>query len=166
MLADSGDDEGGTWLKNAVRRPELAADAGPALVAVKVPLCPLLKAWFQSDDWTDHQPAALALATSSDPACAPDLVKLLLQKSATSGSESSTGNQTDLQDRVEKSSVITLADLKPGDAIIVSSIAGADPSRITAVVLAAGVEELVKRQTQQPSRPLNLGLGLPSGSLP
>ena len=97
---------------------------------------------------------------------APDLVKLLLQKSATSGSESSTGNQTDLQDRVEKSSVITLADLKPGDAIIVSSIAGADPSRITAVLLAAGVEELVRRQTQQPSRPLNLGLGLPSGSLP
>ena len=101
----------------------------------------------------------------------PDLVKLLIQvsskSSSSSGSESSTGNQTDLQDRVEKSSVITLADLKPGDAILVSSITDADPSRITAVLLAAGVEELVKRQTQQPSRaPLNLGLGLPSGSLP
>ena len=103
----------------------------------------------------------------------PDLVKFLLQinsKSATpssSGPEPSSGNQSDLQDRVEKSSVITLADLKPGDAIIVSTIADADPSRITAVLLAAGVEELVKRQTQQPSRaPLNLGLGLPSGSLP
>ena len=93
---------------------------------------------------------------------APDLVKLLLQKATSSGSES----PTDLQDRVEKSSVITLADLKPGDAIIVSSVAGADPSHITAIVLASGVEELVKRQTQQPSRPLNLGLGLPSGSLP
>ena len=103
----------------------------------------------------------------------PDLVKLLLQvnsKSASSssaGSESATGGQTDLQDRVEKSSVITLADLKPGDAIVVSSIVDADPSRISAVLLAAGVEELVKRQTQQPSRaPLNLGLGLPGGSLP
>jgi len=101
----------------------------------------------------------------------PDLVKLLIQisskSSSSSGSESSTGNQTDLQDRVEKSSVITLTDLKPGDAILVSSITDADPSRITAVLLAAGVEELVKRQTQQPSRaPLNLGLGLPSGSLP
>ena len=101
----------------------------------------------------------------------PDLVKLLIQVSSkspsSSGSESSTGNQSDLQDRVEKSSVITLADLKPGDAILVSSITDADPSRITAVVLAAGVEELVKRQTQQPSRaPLNLGLGLPNGSLP
>ena len=77
LLAESGDDEGGKWLKNAVRRPELAADAGPALVAVKVPLCPLLKAWFESDNWTDHQLAAVALATSGDPACAPGLVKLL-----------------------------------------------------------------------------------------
>ena len=77
LLAERGDDEGGKWLKNAVRRPELAADAGPALVAVKVPLCPLLKAWFESDDWTDHQLAAVALATSGDPACAPGLVKLL-----------------------------------------------------------------------------------------
>ena len=101
----------------------------------------------------------------------PDLVKQLIQisskSSSSSGSESATGNQGDIQDRVEKSSVITLADLKPGDAILVSSITDADPSRITAVLLAAGVEELVKRQTQQPSRsPLNLGLGLPNGSLP
>lgn len=89
-----------------------------------------------------------------------DLVKQLLQNAPG-------GSQGDVQDKVEKSSVITLADLKPGDAIIVSSIVDADPSRITAIVLAAGVEELVKRQTQQPSRaPLNLGLGLPGGSLP
>jgi TonB family protein len=77
LLAEGGDEEGNKWLKNAVRRPELAADAGPALVAVKVPLCPLLKAWFDSDDWSDHQVAAVALATAGDSACAPGLVKLL-----------------------------------------------------------------------------------------
>ncbi len=77
LLAEGGDEEGGKWLKNAVRRPELAGDAGPALVAVKVPLCPLLKAWFDSDDWTDHQIAAVALATAGDPECAPGLIKLL-----------------------------------------------------------------------------------------
>ena len=115
-----------------------------------------------TDAQTQKPLTVVVIEDSSLRRLAPDLVKLLLQKAASSGSESS----TDLQDRVEKSSVITLADLKPGDAIIVSSIAGADPSRITAVLLAAGVEELVKRQTQQPSRPLNLGLGLPSGSLP
>lgn len=103
----------------------------------------------------------------------PELVKFLQQIGSrpstpdASKAQPSTGDQGDLQDRVEKSSVITLADLKPGDAILISSIAGADPSRITAVLVAAGVEELVKRQMQQPARPaLNLGLGLPSGSLP
>jgi len=116
-----------------------------------------------TDAQTQKPLTVVVIEDSSLRRLAPDLVKLLLQKSASSGSESSAG---DLQDRVEKSSVITLADLKPGDAIVVSSIAGTDPSRMTAVMLASGVEELVKRQTQQPSRPLNLGLGLPSGSLP
>ncbi|HMF42579.1 MAG TPA: energy transducer TonB [Polyangia bacterium] len=77
LLAEKGDDEGSRWLKNAVRRPELAADAGQALVAVKVPLCPLLKAWFDSDNWSDHQVAAVALATANDPTCVPGLAKLL-----------------------------------------------------------------------------------------
>ncbi|HEY7370834.1 MAG TPA: TonB family protein [Polyangia bacterium] len=77
LLAERGDDEGGKWLKNAVRRPELAGDAGQALVAVRVPLCPLLKAWFDSDNWTDHQVAAVALMNAGDPACAPGLTKLL-----------------------------------------------------------------------------------------
>jgi protein TonB len=77
MLAEKGDDEGSKWLKNAVRRPELASDAGSALVAAKVPLCPLLKAWFDSDNWSDHQMAAIALASAGDPACSPGLVTLL-----------------------------------------------------------------------------------------
>src|SRR5262245_27067569 len=82
LLAEGGDEEGNKWLKNAVRRPELAADAGPALVAGKVPLCPLLKAWFDSEDWSDHQVAAIALATAGDPACGPGLAKLLLNSKA------------------------------------------------------------------------------------
>jgi TonB family protein len=82
LLAESGDDEGSKWLKNAVRRPELAGDAGAALVAVKVPLCPLLKAWFDSDNWSDHQVAAVALATAGDPDCTPGLARLLLNEKA------------------------------------------------------------------------------------
>jgi TonB family protein len=82
LLAEGGDEEGSKWLKNAVRRPELAGDAGPALVAAKVPLCPLLKAWFDSDNWSDHQIAAVALANAGDPACLPGLSKLLLNTKA------------------------------------------------------------------------------------
>ena len=76
MLAARGNEDAVKWLKNAVRRPELAADAGAALVAAKVPLCPLLGAWFETDNWTDHQTAAEALATARDPACVPGLKAL------------------------------------------------------------------------------------------
>ena len=77
ILAARGDEEGIKWLKDAVRRPELTAEAGAALVSLKIPLCPLVSAWFETDNWTDHKTAAVALATSTDPACAPGLVKLL-----------------------------------------------------------------------------------------
>jgi TonB C terminal len=76
MLAIRGDQDAISWLKTAVRRPDMAADAGAALVAAKVPLCPLLKAWFETDNWTDHQTAAVALATANDPACVPGLMML------------------------------------------------------------------------------------------
>jgi hypothetical protein len=76
-LAAHGDEEGVRWLRGAVRRPDLAAEAGAALVAVGSPLCPLVKGWFDTDNWSDHKTAALALASSSDPACAPGLIKLL-----------------------------------------------------------------------------------------
>jgi len=82
LLAESGDEEASRWLKNAVRRPELAGDAGSALVAAKVPLCPLLKAWFDSDNWSDHQLAAVALANAGDPGCMAGLMKLLLNTKA------------------------------------------------------------------------------------
>jgi HEAT repeat protein len=76
-LAARGDEEALKWLKAAIRRPEIAGQVGEALVAVKVPLCPLLKGWFDTDNWTDHATAANALATAADPACAPGLIELL-----------------------------------------------------------------------------------------
>jgi TonB family protein len=76
-LAVRGDEEALKWLKTAIRRPELAGEVGAALVAAKVPLCQLLKGWFDTDNWTDHATAATALATSTDPGCAPGLIELL-----------------------------------------------------------------------------------------
>ena len=37
---------------------------------------------------------------------------------------------------------LTLAELKPGDALIISSTKGAEPSEATAIVVVAGVEPL------------------------
>ena len=81
-LALRGDQEAIEWLKNAVRRPDAAAEAGAALVAAKAPLCPLLKGWFDTESWTDHKTAAAALTTSSDRGCLPGLAKVLLNDSA------------------------------------------------------------------------------------
>jgi len=39
---------------------------------------------------------------------------------------------------------VALADLQPGDAIIVASTAGADPTEVTAITLLAGVEPLLQ----------------------
>ena len=44
---------------------------------------------------------------------------------------------------IERLPALKLDDLKPGDAIIVSSTEGADPSQVTAITLVAGVEPIL-----------------------
>ncbi len=75
--ATRGEADAIKWLEGAVRRPDLAADAGVLLTALKIPICPLVKPGFDSPNLVDQQAAAVALATSGDPACAPGLIKLL-----------------------------------------------------------------------------------------
>lgn len=50
------------------------------------------------------------------------------------------GGRGDFDEMLEKLPVITLADLKVGDAIAVSSTPGQDPGRVSAIKLLAGVE--------------------------
>jgi TonB family protein len=77
MLAEHGETAAVSWLKQAVKRPELARAAGEALSANKVAVCPLVKASFDGDNPVDQQAAAQALATAGDAACAPGLIALL-----------------------------------------------------------------------------------------
>ena len=48
-----------------------------------------------------------------------------------------------MQQMLERWPAIKLEDLKPGDAIIVSSTEGADPGQVTAITLVAGVEPIL-----------------------
>jgi hypothetical protein len=68
----------------------------------------------------------------------------------------------DLQQVLEHLPAMPLAELNKGDAIMISSTAGADPSRVTAIVLVAGVEPLL---TKAPSgeRQLDLSWSLDMG---
>ena len=44
---------------------------------------------------------------------------------------------------IERMPALTLSDLKTGDALIISSIKGAEPDKITAITLLAGVEPIL-----------------------
>jgi Cu/Ag efflux protein CusF len=59
------------------------------------------------------------------------------------------GGAPDLQEVFDNLPAITVAELKKGDAIIVSSTTGIDPTRVTAIRLAAGVEPILNRPQPQ-----------------
>lgn len=71
----------------------------------------------------------------------PQLVQLLQQRIAGNGSP----GDKDAQALVDGLPAADLASLKPGDAVVVASTAGADPSQVTAITLLAGVEPLFQR---------------------
>ncbi len=82
LLAARGDTDAINWLKQAVRRPELAAGAGEALTSLKIPVCPLVKEQLENGSPLEQQTAATALATAGESACLPGLVKLLTSNKA------------------------------------------------------------------------------------
>jgi hypothetical protein len=60
----------------------------------------------------------------------------------------------DLTQILDRAPNITLADLKPGDAIIVLSTVGANTESLTAITLLAGVEPIL---TRPGTREMSLG---------
>lgn len=77
------------------------------------------------------------------------------------------GGGFDIQGMLERLPATTLADLKPGDVLIVSSTVGADPTRLTAINVIAGADTLLAmmgpRQQQQGPGGQGLGTGMPAG---
>lgn len=68
---------------------------------------------------------------------------------------------------LERMPALTLAEVKPGDVIAVSSTIGADPTRLTAITLVTGVDVILAAM-QRPGaarRTTNLSTGLPQGVL-
>ena len=72
----------------------------------------------------------------------------------------------DPQDMLERMPQLTLAELKPGDMIVVSSTSSADPTRVTAIALVAGMDAVINAIAARPATPNIAGgqdLGLPGG---
>ena len=59
------------------------------------------------------------------------------------GGQRGGGRGMDVGQIVDRSPAVTLADLKPKDAIMVSTTVGSDPTRVTAIMLLAGVEPIL-----------------------
>ena len=82
------------------------------------------------------------------------------------------GGSFNIQDMLERLPTISVADLKVGDTIIVSSTKGADPERLTAISLVSGADTLLNmiaaRQLQAggqtaPNPAAGLGSGIQFG---
>jgi hypothetical protein len=67
---------------------------------------------------------------------------------------------------VDRSPKISLADLKPGDAIIVLSTVGATPDQLTAITLVAGVEPILTAPGRKEMALGDWSLGVDSGGAP
>ena len=71
------------------------------------------------------------------------------------------GGGFDIQRIIDNLPATTLAELKPGEMVLISSTTGADPSKVTAITLVSGVEPifmmLQARQGGPANRPPNLG---------
>lgn len=64
----------------------------------------------------------------------------------------------DMSEMLERLPALSVKDLKPGEMILVSSIAGANPSRVTAVILAAGLDALFAGPAMASGGGASLGL--------
>jgi len=70
-----------------------------------------------------------------------------------------TRRMMDPQQMLERLPAVTLAELKPGQMIVVSSTVGADPTRVTAIQLVSNVEPLVAMMSRRPGGAGGGGMG-------
>jgi hypothetical protein len=89
----------------------------------------------------------------------PELLTALLPPKAGAGSNTATPPKQsgDLQEMFDQLPAVTLAELKPGESILISSTKGAEPTRVTAIAIVSGVGPLL--QNNQGGRPAAVSLG-------
>lgn len=75
------------------------------------------------------------------------------------------GRNADFQQVLERQPPLSIAELKTGDMILISSSKGGDPARLTAITLVAGMDVVLKQFQVAPARPSGPApnTGLPIG---
>lgn len=93
----------------------------------------------------------------------PDLVASLAQKKTQNAGNSAAQSNTDLIEIFDTLPPITISELKTGRMLLISSTTTTDPSRVTAVLLAAGLDPLFSRPQAPGQRGIVGAVGLPNG---
>src|SRR5262245_24488598 len=100
----------------------------------------------------------------------PEVIQILATRIAgSSGGSKESNSGRDLQSMLEASPSLSLAELKAGDAVVISGTSGDDPSKLTAITVLAGIEPLLKPSSRGARTPdigawnldLNMGVGGP-----
>jgi predicted pyridoxine 5'-phosphate oxidase superfamily flavin-nucleotide-binding protein len=113
---------------------------------------------------TNKRVQAALTADSTVRRLSAEVVKMLAARLEGTAAGSSSG---EIQSAIEKLPRLGIADLKAGDAIILTCTNGDDPSRATAITLLAGAEPLLKSKGGKAADlgswnlDLNMGIGLP-----
>ncbi|HEY8459706.1 MAG TPA: hypothetical protein VIM99_04960 [Blastocatellia bacterium] len=128
---------------------------------------------------SNRRPLAISLGRNSKVRRAsPQMIALLVEKSLAASTAQQPQNQPkpataprgpDLQELFEQAPQIPITEIKPGEIIIVSSAKGSDPSKIIAIAILTGVDQvfnqLQARATARARTAPNPNTGLPPGVL-
>ncbi len=111
------------------------------------------------NDVQSKQPVTVVVSKDSQmKRLTPELLNALLPPKPGSGSTTAPSKGgSDLQEMFDQLPVVTLAELKPGESILISSTKGADPARVTAIAVVSGVGPLL--ENNQGGRPAAVSLG-------
>ena len=111
------------------------------------------------NDQQSKQPVTIVVSKDSQmKRLTPELLNALLPPKPGSGSNPAPAKGSgDLQEMFDQLPAVTLAELKPGESILISSTKGTDPARVTAIAVVSGVGPLL--QNGQGGRPAAVSLG-------
>lgn len=104
------------------------------------------------NDLQSKQPVTIVVSKDSQmKRLTPELLNALMPPKPGSGSSAAPSKGGDLQEMFDQLPAVTLAELKPGDSIVISSTKGADPARVTAIAVVSGVGPLLQNQGGRPA---------------
>jgi hypothetical protein len=123
---------------------ELVSGSFRNLAATVISLDPIENTVQVTDLTTSRRLQVKVSPESTIRRLSPSVAQMIAVRISGGGTSAAPPQPRDLQSTIESLPPLHLADLKPGEAVVISSTNSEDPSRVTAITLLAGVEPLLK----------------------